>query len=313
MGWHWNEAPIFAVFDLFSIQRPISRDNFIALLAQMIKDPLGPFGKVLLNSPHFLPSRMTKKHIISEANKADVHKMSTTQHRRQFGGKTSNEMVSLLKHIVNIETSDNYQNFLKTIDNSTIKIAADIAAVLIIDPQRSFTKGVWMESIGSDAEREVRPIRLAFEKCARFLNDYTGRIETMFTRCPFPPGSYDWDDAFTGIIHPKQLYFIKPGNSVFFPPTNGYREWVECVIDGGKQTLVIAGCTLNSCVRVSSIETQRYFKNSGLQIVVDLSMSGARASNFIPSPHYGGLSAVEYAVREMMGAGVRVAQRVQWV
>lgn len=313
MGWHWNEAPILAVFDLLTIQKPISKDNFIAFMTQIIKDPLGPFGKVLLNSPHFLPSPASKRTIISERKKTDVPKMNTKQHRLKLEGKTCKEMVSLLKHIVNLETSDNYQNFLKNMDNNTLKIAADNAAVLIIDPQRSFSKGVWMESIGSDAEREVQPIRLAFEKCARFLNDYSGRIETMFTRCPFPPSSYDWDDAFTGIIDAKQLYFIKPGNSVLFPTTNGFREWVETIIDDGKKTLMIAGCTLNSCVRISSIETQKYFKSSGLQIVVDLSMSGARLSNFIPSSQYGGLSAVEFAVHEMMGAGVRVTPCAQWV
>jgi len=130
---------------------------------------------------------------------------------------------------------------------------------------------------------------------------------------PLSKASYDWDDALTGIIDTKQLYFIKPGNSVLFPPTNGFREWVESFIDNGKKILVLAGCTLNSCVRVSSIETQKYFKDQELQIVVDLSLSGARTSNFMPSELFGGLSAVESAIREMTGAGVRVAQWVEWV
>jgi hypothetical protein len=135
----------------------------------------------------------------------------------------------------------------------------------------------------------------------------------MFTRCPFPPGSYDWDDAFAGIIDAGQLYFIKPGNSVLFPNTNGFCEWVEGLIDDGKKILVMAGCTLNSCIRKSSIDTHRYFKEGLLQIVVDLSLSGARAGSYMQSSVYGGLSAVESAVREMTGAGVRVAQCVQWI
>ncbi len=84
-------------------------------------------------------------------------------------------------------------------------------------------------------------------------------------------------------------------------------------MDNGKNILVMAGCTLNSCVRKSSIETQRYFKDRKLQVIVDLSMSGARTANFMPSFLYGGSSAVESAVREMMGAKVWVADSIQWI
>ena len=170
-----------------------------------------------------------------------------------------------------------------------------------------------MKSIGHKAELEVKLIQLAFQKCAQFLNQNYRFIETMFTRCPFPPGSYDWDDALTGIIDTKQLYFIKPGNSVLYPPTNGFREWVANFINDGIKTLVLAGCTLNSCVRISSIETQKCFKDQGLQIVVDLSLAGARTSSFRPSSLYGGLSAVESAVQEMIDAGVRVTQHIRWI
>ena len=134
----------------------------------------------------------------------------------------------------------------------------------------------------------------------------------MFTRCPFPPGSYDWDDCLAEIIDNKQLYFIKPGNSVLIPPLNGFKEWVERCIECGKSTLVIGGCTLNSCVRVSSIETLRYFKSKNLRVVVDLSICGARTRNFLPSPLYNGLSAVESAVNQMAAAGVQVVRRIEW-
>lgn len=313
MGWHWNEAPVFAVLDLLTILKPVSRDDFIAYMTQIIEDPHGPYGKVLLNSQHFLSSTASKRTIISKEKIADVHKINKKQHRLESNHKTWDDMISLLKYIGNLDVANTYQNFLKNMRINTLRIPTDNAALLIIDPQRSFTKGVWMQSIGSKAELEVKPIQLAFEKCAQFLNQNHKFIETMFTRCPFPPCSYDWDDAFTGIIDAQQLYFIKPGNSVLFPTTNGFREWVERVIDDGRKILVIAGCTLNSCVRKSSIETQKYFKNRKLQIVVDLSLSGARTSRFIPSSLYGGLSAVESAIREMTGAGVWVTQCVEWI
>ena len=218
--------------------------------------------------------------------------------------------ISLLEHTAGMDTANDYQRLMSTLHN--LQVSIDEAALLIIDPQRSFTKGVWMQSIGSQAEVDAKPIQLAFSNCALFLNENYHRIETMFTRCPFPPDSYNWDDGLSGIIDSRQLYFIKPGNSVLFPHTNGFREWVENCINNGKKILVMGGCTLNSCLRVSSIETQNYFNSKKLQVVVDLSLSGARTRNFIRSPVYAGLSAVESAVREMMAVGVQVARYTEW-
>ena len=313
MGWHWKEAPVLAVLDLFSVLKPISRNNFIAYMIQISEDPHGPYGKVLLNSPHFLSSPTSKRPVIPKLKLANVHKVSAKQNGLKSNDKRSNDIISLLKHIASLDVAINYRNLLKNQDINEIKILSEAAALLVIDPQRAFTKGAWMKSMGRKAELEVKPIQLAFQKCARFLNDHRGSIETMFTRCPFPPCSYGWDDALTGIIDTKQLYFIKPGNSVLYPPTNGFREWVDRLISDGKKILVIAGCTLNSCVRISAIETQQYFKDQGLQIVVDLSLAGARTSSFRPSSLYGGLSAVESSVREMIGAGVRVTKSVRWI
>jgi len=184
--------------------------------------------------------------------------------------------------------------------------------VLVLDPQRAFTRGVWMRSIGVGAEADVEPIRSAFGQCANFLVQNYGKMPVMFTRCPFPPESYPWDDQLAGIIDRNQLYFIKPGNSVLFPPTNGFKEWVLDCIERNRQNLVIGGCTLNSCVRVSAIEVQRAFKDRKLQVIVDLHLCGARAQNYYPSPSFKGLSAVDSAVRQMSDAGISVVNGVNW-
>ena len=313
MGWHWKEAPVLAVLDLFSVLKPISRNNFIAYMTQISEDPHGPYGKVLLNSPLFLSSITSKRPVIPKLKLANVHKMGENRNGLKSNDNTSNNIISLLKHIANLDVGNNYRKFLENMGINELEVPTDAAALLVIDPQRSFTKGAWMKSMGRKAELEVKPLQLAFQKCAQFLNENYRFIETMFTRCPFPPCSYDWDDAFAGIIDTKQLYFIKPGNSVLYPPTNGFREWVDRLISDGKKILVIAGCTLNSCVRISAIETQQYFKDQGLQIVVDLSLAGARTSSFRPSSLYGGLSAFESAVQEMIDAGVRVTRYVRWI
>ena len=313
MGWHWKQAPLLAVLDLLSVPRPISKNNFISYMTQIFEDPQGPFGKVLLNAPYFSSSTASKKTDISEPKNGVVGKKILKKQRPELRDLPTNRIITLLKRITNLEVANNYQNFLIKEGVDTLRVETDRAALLVIDPQKSFTQGAWMRSIGSEGELEVKPIQLAFDTCARWIHKNSGHIETMFTRCPFPPDSYDWDDSFTGVIDGKQLYFIKPGNSVLYPTTNGFREWVKRFMDNGKNILVMAGCTLNSCVRKSSIETQKYFKEPKLQVVVDLSMSGARTTNFIPSFLYGGSSAVESAVREMIGAKVWVAESIQWI
>jgi hypothetical protein len=191
-----------------------------------------------------------------------------------------------------------------------IRCAADSTAVLLIDPQRSFTSGAWMQSIGARGTEDVVPIKQAFVNCAKLLGKRYHTLEIMFTRCPFPPASYGWDERLDGMIDAAQLYFIKPGNSVLFPPHNGFKEWVGHCLQDGKKTLLMGGCTLNSCVRVSAIETQRLFAHHDLQVVVDLNLSGARLRNYAPNPQFDGMSAVASAVRQMLAAGVQVVRGV---
>lgn len=310
MGWHWHEAPVLAVFDLLTILKPVPRNTFIAFMNQIIEDPLGPYGQVLLNAPHFSPPTASKDDLLSTHKRGEVNNTLKKQQGVTPADNIYDDGVSLLEHTAGISIANDYQRLLNSLDS--LHVSIDDAALVIIDPQRSFTNGVWMQSIRPQAEVEVQLIQLAFNNCAQFLNENYRRIETMFTRCPFPPNSYDWDDRLAGIIDSTQLYFIKPGNSILFPSTNGFREWVKGCINNGKNILVMGGCTLNSCLRISSIETQNLFKDQKLQVVVDLSLSGARISNFISSPMYGGLSAVESAVREMIAAGVLVVRRAEW-
>jgi hypothetical protein len=69
----------------------------------------------------------------------------------------------------------------------------------------------------------------------------------------------------------------------------------------------MGGCTLNSCVRVSAIETLKSFKAKKVfEVIVDLSISGARIANYRRSGMFGGMSSVESAVREMIDQGLRV-------
>ncbi len=309
--WHWPEAPIFAVLDLLVIVKPLSRKTFISCWSRIVEDPLGPYGGVLLNAPHFSLPAASKCDSRTKHACAGIPDAPQNRH-----GAAPDDVIgddggaSLLEQTAGVDAANDYKRLLGCFAPS--RISMDEAALLIIDPQKSFTGGAWMQSIGSGGHADVTLIRRAFKTFSLQLKEKGRRVETMFTRCPFPPDSYGWDDSLVELIDDSQLYFIKPGNSVLFPPANGFREWVERCIDSGKNVLVMGGCTLNSCVRVSSIETQKQFGDRKLQVVVDLDLSAARVKNYKKSPMHGGLSAVESAVREMEASGVRVVRRVKW-
>jgi nicotinamidase-related amidase len=207
-------------------------------------------------------------------------------------------------------TADDRQAKPTTASNAE-DVAAASAALLIIDPQRSFTCGSWMRSMGPEAEEQVAPIRAAFNRCGELLTRRPVDV-VMFTRCPFPPDSYDWDERVADQIDAAQPYFVKPGNSALWPPTNGFASWIDALLHSGRTTLVVGGCTLNSCVRVTVVETLQRFATEGLKMVVDLSLCGARASSHQPSPEFGGQSSVETAVQEMTRSGALVVSQIRW-
>ena len=184
MGWHWHEAPVLAVLDLFTVLRPISESDFVEYLSQMAEDPLGPFGKVLLNSPHFWPSNAANRTVISKQQTVSGQKPDQQRLWLESNYTTDHDMISLLKEIAPLDTANKHKKFLNEMDINTLKIPADKAALLIIDPQRSFTKGAWMKSIGFKAEVEVQPIQLAFAKCAQFLHENYGHRVNIVSMNP---------------------------------------------------------------------------------------------------------------------------------
>jgi hypothetical protein len=306
--WHWPQAPLYAVLDLLTIPGPLPREVFVSHMNRILRDPLGPFGEVLERSASSSPALLSSR---SGASRRSGDPRGAGD-RAGSGSDAFGAVVSLLARLLGSERAGHYQALVRNSCESRVELSAADGALLVIDPQHSFTHGTWMRSAGAGADVEVAPIRLAFESCARLLGQLDRRVETMFTRCPFPPDSYGWNESLGEVIDDSQLYFVKPGNSVLWPPTNGFSNWADDLARRGKTTLVMAGCTLNSCLRVSAVETQRCFADRGLRVAVDLSLAGARASNYVGSELFGGMSAVESAVREMIAAGVRVAPQVTW-
>ena len=299
-GWQWQQASLFAFLDYMTIRGPLERDDFISCMIMVTRDPDGPYGEVLRQGPLFSG--------LHDCGTGDVGSPSGDSAPIQSTGGIGKIISGLESNGI----AGDFQAALERLDSPSVRVAAVEAAILLIDPQRSFTAGSWKQSLGSDGDREVMPINAAFENCADLLKAVYHRTDVMFTRCTFPPDSYEWDERLDGIIAPDQLYFIKPGNSVLLPATNGFREWLEAIMARGKKRLVMGGCTLNSCLRVSSLETISAFRETGLEVIVDLGLCGARASNYMNSPRFGGISAVEMAINQMTAEGVRVVEGVEW-
>jgi hypothetical protein len=297
LEWHWPQAPLYAVLDFLTIRAGLARIDFMSCMDEILRDPHGPYGRVLRRGP-----RISEPALSSQNDTDPVHRED---------GDVGN-VVELLERIEGRRAAGEHATVIEQLDEARPAVRSRDAVLLIIDPQRSFASGAWMRSMGPNGDHEVMPIRLAFDHCARLLEAGYRRLETMFTRCPFPPESYDWDERLGGILGDAQLYFVKPGNSVMWPPTNGFAQWVEGLLARGKHTLVMGGCTLNSCLRVSASEAQQCFGDDGLRVVVDLSLCGARTRNYIKSPLFGGMSSVESAIRQMTASGVAVAERVEW-
>lgn len=303
LGWHWPEAPLYAVLDLMTVRESLSKARFDACLDAIVNDAYGPYGKVLLDAPSKLaatdpPDTVGRSLGVEAAPSAAAANAAAT--------------LAVLEETGDATRVEDYGKVLERLDPPRWELGASEGALLVLDPQRSFTRGVWMRSIGPGGEGDVAPIRLAFAHCARRIETLGDRVERMFTRCPFPPDSYGWDERVGNVIGAEQLYFIKPGNSALWPPTNGFSPWLESLLARGKDTLVIGGCTLNSCVRVTAVETAVRFAERGLRVVVDLSLAGGRAGNYEPSALFHGRSPVGAAVEEMVTAGALVVTRVDW-
>lgn len=149
--------------------------------------------------------------------------------------------------------------------------------LLLIDLQKAFVDGAWRAYL---PDEEVEPIKKSFENCAKLLRSGLKNVPLLMTLCPFPGSDFELDDSLTSVVGKNQRYVIKPSTSVM--NARGFREWLEEeLLKQGINTLVVGGCTTTSCVRVSSIRTQKAFGHKGLQVVVDLGLCGARKKNGI--------------------------------
>lgn len=158
-------------------------------------------------------------------------------------------------------------------------------ALVLIDCQQAFVRGCWMAGVG---KADVEPILAVYDRIASFLPTVSADTRVLVTQCPFPTASdfelyppvrdalLSWSSSRGASV--KRV--VKPGNSVL--RASGAIQWFDEAVADGVRTVVIAGCTLTSCVRVSATDVHRRYGSSyGLRTCVDLSLCGARASNYV--------------------------------
>lgn len=306
LGWGWQESHLYALLDFLTIGSPLGRSAFVACMDEVNHDPQGVYGQVLRRGPLGAKLLCARGRSLKEA-------VPSPSGQVLWDGSGADRVDGLLREIVSSARAGDFAQALERSAVPSRSVRAGETALLLIDPQRSFTAGDWLWRLGPVGDMEAMPIRLAFDNCARLLEAVYGRVETMFSRCPFGPQSYRWDDKLETILDADQPYFIKPSNNLFMPENNGYREWLEALIEGGMRTLVMGGCTLNSCLRVSAVATRNAISSDKLEVVVDLGLCGARTSNYLNADQFGGISPVEAAMREMTANGVSVAGQVAWL
>lgn len=305
LGWEGPQAHLYALLDFLTIRSPQDRESFVACLEEVNNDPQGIYGKVLRRGP--LGAKQ-----LSGGGRSRKEDIKSPAGQVLWDGTAAEGTDGLLREIVRSERAGDYAEALQRSAVESHAVCSGETALLLIDPQRSFTAGEWLWRLGPVGDMEAMPIRLAFDNCARLLKAVYGRVETMFSRCPFGPESYGWDEALEAILDKDQPYFLKPSNNLFLPESNGYSDWLAALAAGGIRTLVMGGCTLNSCLRVSAAATRQAIPRENLEVVVDLSLCGARTSNYLNAEQFSGISSVEAAMREMAASGVIVAGQVVW-
>ena len=305
LGWVGQCAHLYALLDFLAIRSPLDRESFVAILEEVSNDPQGIYGRILRRGP------LEAKQLYGGGESRKEANISSDE-EVLWAGTGLGGTAGLLLEIVSSERAGDYAVALQRSAVGGYCVCSSETALMLIDPQRSFTAGEWLWRLGPLGDMEAMPIRLAFDNCAKLLKAVYGRVETMFSRCPFGPESYPWDEALVPILDNDQPYFLKPSNNLLMPDSNGYGEWLEALVENGIRTLVMGGCTLNSCLRVSAVATRNALPPEQLQVVVDLSLCGARTTNYLNAEQFGGISPVEAAMREMAESGVVVTSQVTW-
>jgi hypothetical protein len=109
LGWHWHEAPVLALLDLLTLKEPISRKRFAAIMHQVQKDPLGPYGKALLNAAHFSKKTRQGRENSAPRRSAPAGGAGNNRQRQPAAGRIDNDLLTILENSAGKDTANQYQ------------------------------------------------------------------------------------------------------------------------------------------------------------------------------------------------------------
>ena len=160
LQWHWHEAPLYAVLDRLALDGPLSRAAFASCLAQMARDPLGPFGDVLLRAS--APPAGARAPDAVGSTQAELGSQEAL-------GDGAVAMLDELERVAGASVAADYHALLLELDEPHLPLRVEQAALLVIDPQRSFTVGACSCWAGarSTAACGSRPSRLTSSSAPR--------------------------------------------------------------------------------------------------------------------------------------------------
>ncbi|XP_014770892.1 uncharacterized protein LOC106869601 [Octopus bimaculoides] len=206
-------------------------------------------------------------------------------------------------------------------------------ALILIDLQNSFITGRWMRYFG---EQDITKIRSSFNNCLSLLKVLPPELPVLFTRVPFGRESdFQFYDGIDSIVaERKYKCIIKSDTNIM--DADGIKNWMDMIMRNQISTVVIGGCVTTSCIRNSSSNLVKHYKNiSGApDFIVDLNLCAARNQNYKPrcslcmNKYLNGVSdffcgqcetlgeplesPVDRAVSDMRKAGVTVIDKFEW-
>lgn len=201
----------------------------------------------------------------------------------------------------------------------TLELDPQKTLIVFSDPMRGFThsKSSYVKRFGI---REVAKIRAAITRSQQFVDQYPEGVPVVYVRSEYQKGQFtdgDLEDPLATLCVPGSNADCEWANGVTVPQdavvitkhTNDawqeetYRNYITTqVTRNAIRHLILCGCTTTTCVKQTSISTQRNIPD--LQVIVPLGLVGCRLSKYekrIDRP-----TLIEEAVEEMRRNQIRV-------
>lgn len=164
-------------------------------------------------------------------------------------------------------------------DSDRLCLTYNRTVILLIDLQQAFTVGSWRKYVAPPPDG-VTAITEAFNRCSLLLKNVPPSPLLIFSQCPFMQSSdYSLDPGINSLVRQEYKFVIKPGNDIL--DADGFESYLDSLLQANPSidSVLIGGCTLTSCVRVSSCSVYRKYSDR-LRVIVSLEMCGARDENY---------------------------------